>query len=192
MKLMRECASSRTYATGAKKSAMPTPATIAWPISSEYGVVGVVTDAIQGVTLNLSKASPDATTTLTVAADSSGIAKSVAGFVQAYNDLAPSIGSLTKYDVANKKAAILTGDSAPRIAQSQLRSIMGAALTGGGLSLTSLSQVGVSFKADGTLNLDTARLNAAITTDASAVARVFAAVGSATDSPVSVTATRPW
>lgn len=149
----------------------------------------IVTDAIQGVTLNLAKASPDATTTLTVATDSSGIAKSVAGFVKAYNDLATSIGSLTKYDVANKKAAILTGDSAPRIAQSQLRSIMATALDGGGLSLTSLTQVGVSFKADGTLNLDSARLSAAIATDASAVARVFAAVGSATDSLVSVAAT---
>jgi flagellar hook-associated protein 2 len=148
-----------------------------------------VTDAIQGVTLNLAKASPDSTTTLTIATDSTSISKSVAGFVKAYNDLAASIAGLTKYDVANKKAAILTGDSAPRIAQSQLRSILGTALTGTGLSLTSLSQVGVSFKADGTLTLDSARLSAAITSDASSVSRVFAAMGSATDSLVTVTAT---
>src|SRR6266536_4716989 len=35
------------FATGAKKSAIPTPATMKGPISSAYGVVGVVTEAIQ-------------------------------------------------------------------------------------------------------------------------------------------------
>ncbi len=148
-----------------------------------------VTDAIEGVTLNLVKANPDATTTLTVATDTSGVSKSVAGFVKAYNDLQASVTNLTKYDVANKKAAVLTGDSAPRIAQSQLRAIMGASLTASGLSLTSLSQVGVAFKADGTLGLDTAKLGAAIANDASGVARLFAAVGTATDSLVGVAST---
>lgn len=148
-----------------------------------------IADAIQGVTLNLVKASPDATTTLTVASDTSGVAKSVSAFVKAYNDLAASIASLTKYDVANKKAAVLTSDSAPRIAQSQLRSILGATLAGSGLTMTTLAQVGVSFKADGTLGLDTGKLNAAVASDASGVARLFAAVGTASDSLISVTAT---
>lgn len=148
-----------------------------------------VTDAIEGVTLNLVKANPDATTTLTVASDSSGVSKSVAAFVKAYNDLAASITSLTKYDAANKKAAILTGDSAPRIAQSQLRSILGDALAGSGLSLTSLWQVGITFKADGTLSLDNAKLDAAIAADAGAVGRLFAAVGTASDSLITVAGT---
>jgi len=148
-----------------------------------------VTDAIEGVTLNLVKANPDATTTLTVATDSSGVSKSVAAFVKAYNDLAASITSLTKYDAANKKAAILTGDSAPRMAQSQLRSILGDALVGSGLSLTSLWQVGITFKADGTLSLDNAKLDAAIAADAGAVGRLFAAVGTASDSLVTVAGT---
>ncbi len=148
-----------------------------------------ITDAIQGVTLNLVKANPDTTTTLTVASDTSGAAKSVAAFVKAFNDLQASITSLTRYDVANRKAAILTGDSAPRIAQSQLRAILGQTLSGAGLTLTALSQAGVSFKADGTLNLDTSKLNAAIASDASGVARLFAAVGTASDSLVSVTGT---
>ena len=113
----------------------------------------------------------------------------MAGFVKAYNDLQASVTNLTKYDVANKKAAVLTGDSAPRIAQSQLRAIMGASLTANGLSLTSLSQVGVAFKADGTLGLDTGKLDAAIANDASGVARLFAAVGTATDSLVGVAST---
>ena len=111
---------------------------------------------------NLAKANPDATTTLTVATDTSGVSKSVAGFVKAYNDLQTTVSNLTKYDVANKKAAVLTGDTAPRIVQSQLRQILGDALTGSGLSLKTLSQVGVAFKADGTLGLDTAKLDAAI------------------------------
>lgn len=66
---------------------------------------------------------------------------------------------------------------------------MGTSLTGAGFSLTSLSQVGVSFKVDGTLAVDSAKLSAAVTSDAAGVGRLFAAVGSASDSLVSVTAT---
>ncbi len=149
----------------------------------------VITDAIQGVSINLTKADPAVTTTLTVTSDTSGIAKSVQEFVKAYNDLATSIVTATKYDATNKKAAILTGDSAPRIIQSQLRAIVTGSLAGSGLSLTTLSQVGVSFKVDGTLSLDTAKLNAAITADPSGVGRLFAAVGSASDSLASVSVT---
>jgi flagellar hook-associated protein 2 len=149
----------------------------------------LITDAIQGVSINLTKADPAVTTTLTIANDTSGIAKSVQSFVKAYNDLATSISTATKYDTVNKKAAILTGDSAPRIAQSTLRSIIGTSLTGSGFSLTSLSQVGVSFKADGTLALDSAKLAAAVNGDPSGVARLFAAVSSTSDSLTSVTTT---
>lgn len=148
-----------------------------------------ITDAIEGVTLNLVKANPEATTTLAVTADTSNVAKSVAAFVKAYNDLSASINGLTKYDGANKKAAVLTGDSAPRIVQSQLRTILGTALTGSGLAMTSLSQVGVAFKADGTLGLDSAKLNAAMANDAAGVGRLFAAVATASDSLVTVAAT---
>ena len=149
----------------------------------------VIADAIQGVSINLTKADPAVTTTLTVSSDTSGIAKSVQDFVKAYNDLTASIATATKYDTVNKKAAILTGDSAPRIIQSQLRAIVTGSLTGSGLTLTTLSQVGVSFKVDGTLSLDTAKLNAAITGDPSGVGRLFAAVGSVSDSQASVSVT---
>jgi flagellar hook-associated protein 2 len=149
----------------------------------------VVTDAIQGVSINLTKGDPALTTTLTVTSDTSGIAKSVQDFVKAYNDLTASIVTATKYDTVNKKAAILTGDSAPRIIQSQLRTIVTGSLAGSGLTFTTLSQAGVSFKADGTLNLDTAKLNAAIASDPAGVSRLFAAVGSASDSLVSTSVT---
>jgi len=149
----------------------------------------VVTDAIEGVTLNLAKANPATPTTLTVVADSSGISRSVQGFVKAYNELAASIKTLTKYDAANRKASILTGDSAPRIVQSQLRSIIGSAPLGIGGAYGTLSQVGVSFLVDGTLNLDSAKLTAAVTADPAAVARLFAAVGTVSDSLLSVDVT---
>ncbi len=148
-----------------------------------------VSDAIQGVTLNLAKADSLVTTTLTVTSDTSSIAKSVGAFVKAYNDLASMISSATKYDTVNKKASVLTGDSAPRIIQSQLRAIVGSTLSGSGLTMTALSQAGVSFKVDGTLALDSAKLAAAVSRDATGVGRLFAAVGSASDSLVTVTGT---
>jgi len=146
-----------------------------------------IDDAIPGVTLTL-KSLTATPTTLTVGADNSSVATSVAGFVTAYNGVLATLTSLTKYDSTTQTASVLTGDSTVRLIQNQLRTLIGGSLGNGGRYDT-LSAVGVSFQADGTLQLDSAKLQAALTTDGDAVAQLFAAAGNATDSLVNVTAT---
>jgi flagellar hook-associated protein 2 len=144
-----------------------------------------VTDVIQGVSLNLLK---ESATSITVARDSSSATTSINAFVKAYNDLNTTLSSLSKYDATNNQASILTGDSAVRSVQTQVRGIFNSALTTAGGGLTTLSDVGISFKTDGTLQLDSAKLGKVIADPTKDVSTLFAAVGKSTDSLVAFAA----
>ena len=141
-----------------------------------------LTDAIQGVTLNLTKANTPATTTLTVARDTAGIQAAAQSFVKAYNDLNKTITDLSKYDAANKRSSTLTGDATVRSLQSQLRGVFNTALATAGGGLSTLSDIGIGFQKDGTLKLDSVKLNAVLADPSRDVSTLFAAVGKPTDS----------
>ena len=144
-----------------------------------------ISDAIEGVTLTLLKANTPSATTLVVARDIAGVQMSVESFVKAYNDLNKSISDLSKYDAVNKKASLLTGEATVRSVQSQLRGVFNTALTTAGGGLSTLSDIGIAFQADGTLKLDAAKLNTALSDPTKDVSTLFAAVGKPTDSLVS-------
>lgn len=141
-----------------------------------------ISDVIQGVSLTLLKQS--ASTTITVAQNSSAVQNNVQNFVKAYNTLSKSIGDLTAYDPSTGKAAILQGDYSTLSILNQVRSLLNRPITGLSGAYTSLSQVGVSFQTDGTLALDSSKLQSALSSNFSAVAGLFASVGQTTDSLV--------
>lgn len=143
-----------------------------------------LTSAIQGVTLNLLKTNVGAPTKVTVSRDTSSVSAAVEGFVKAYNELASTIKTLTAYDAKTKVAGTLIGDSAVRSVQSQVRGVLNTAIRDLNGESTSLSSLGVSFQKDGTLKLDSAKLTAAVNSDSTRVAGLFAAVGKAEDSLV--------
>src|SRR5439155_16691238 len=87
----------------------------------------VITDAIQGVSLSLNKTNIGSPTTLTVSQSTGTVSTAVQAFVKAYNDLNTTLVNLTKYDASTKQGSVLTGDSAVRIIQAQLRSVLGGA-----------------------------------------------------------------
>lgn len=124
-----------------------------------------VTDAIEGVTLTLAKES--ATATLTLARDTTAVSTAVSSFVTAYNDLYTSM----KNSFAYKSGSALAGDPILRTLQSEMRSIVATAASGG--TLTNLFDVGVSAKSDGTLQFDSSKLNSAIASSFSDVAALF-------------------
>lgn len=149
-----------------------------------------ITDAIEGVTLDLLKANPGTTTTLNLSRDTVSIQNAVTSFVKAYNDLNKTIIDLSKYDAATKRASILTGDSTVRSIQTQLRNTISNPLTtaGGGLSL--LAEVGISFQVDGTLKLDSAKLSKVMSDSTKDVSTLFASIGKTSDSLVSFTSAK--
>lgn len=125
-----------------------------------------VTDAIQGISLTLNSVTT-APATLTVARDTASISDSVSGFVKAYNDLYSTIKSSSAY----KSKQALEGDFTLRAMQSQLRSIGNSTVSGGIFS--NLQDVGLSFKTDGTLQLDSAKFDSAMSSNFTDVANLF-------------------
>jgi flagellar hook-associated protein 2 len=145
----------------------------------------ILTDVVEGATITLLKENTPSATTLTIVHDTAGVQASVQSFVKAYNDLNKTITDLSKYDAATKKASTLTGDSAVRSVQTQLRSAFNTALASAGGGLRTLSDIGITFQTDGTLKLDSTKLSAALNDPTKDVSTLFAAVGKPTDSLVS-------
>lgn len=145
-----------------------------------------ITDAIEGVTLNLLKQSTAGTTTnLLVVRDSTSIRNAVESFVKTYNDSTKALKDISAYNAATKQAAILQGDGAVRSIQSALRSLLSSALSTAGGGLTTLSDIGIAFQTDGLLKLDSAKLQTAVDDPTKDISTLFAAVGKPTDSLVS-------
>lgn len=151
-------------------------------------------DVLQGVTLTLNKLTT-APATLTVARDTTAISSSISGFVKAYNDLTNTLKNVSAYDATSQRGAILQGDATVRTLQTQLRGIVGTAVTGTPGDLTTLSSIGVSFQKDGSLAVDQTKLNNAINNHFDEIASLFASVGKGTDSLVgfssAATGTKP-
>ena len=129
-----------------------------------------ITEAIQGVTLTL-KNTTAAPTNLTITRDTAAINTAASGFVDAYNALASQIKSRSAYGTDGKGAGSLAGDSTLRLMQDQMRGIFNTPASGG--TLTTLGQVGISFQKDGSLLLDSSKLNSAISADFSGVSNLF-------------------
>jgi len=121
-----------------------------------------LTDVVDGVTITLSSVTA-APVEIKVAQDNESIKKSIQGFVDAYNALTQLIAGQVKYDAASKASGPLQGDSAAVGIQRQLRALLGA--TGGSSTTYSrLSDVGIALQRDGSLSVDSTKLDAAIAT----------------------------
>ena len=143
----------------------------------------VITDAIEGVTLNLAKTNVGTPATVTIARDSSKIQASLEAFVKAYNDASKTIRGFTAYDPTTRTGGVLSGDSAPRSILSQMRSTITAGAASGG-AFNSLADIGISFQVDGTVKLDATKLQAAIGSNFGDLIKVFEASATASDSLV--------
>lgn len=141
-----------------------------------------ISDAIQGVTLNLLK--PNSSTSMTVSQDTGTITSAVQSFVNAYNTLQKTFGGLMSYDPTTKQAGLLQGDSVVRMIQSNIQSVLGKSIMTLDGSQMNLVNIGVSFQKDGTLALDTTKLQNAISSNPNNVMGLFAATGMPSDSLV--------
>lgn len=144
-----------------------------------------VTDAIQGVTLNLLKQS--SSSTLTLAKNTSGLQSAVQNFVNAYNAAQKALSSASSYDPKTKQAGPLLGDPSVLSIESQLTRTLNTAIASPAGGLSSLFDIGISFQKDGTLTLDTTKLQSVMNDSTKDISTLFAAVGKASDSLISVT-----
>jgi flagellar hook-associated protein 2 len=132
-----------------------------------------VTDAIKGVTLNLSQTNVGSPVTVSLAKNSGSISKAVTDFVDAYNTLATSVNKQTAYNAATKSGAVLNGDASARSILTSIRAELGKG-TGEAGGLSMLADIGIAFQRDGTLKLEKpAKLEAAIASNLEGVSSLF-------------------
>jgi flagellar hook-associated protein 2 len=143
-----------------------------------------VTGAIDGVTLNLAKAKPGQTTTLSITPDSDSTKVVLREFVNAYNALNSMARSYTKYDAASKARGALQGEVTAVSVINQMRGTISSAIPGGTGDFTRLTDIGISMQADGSLKLDESKLAAATASGTGDLTRLFAATTTNTDTYV--------
>jgi flagellar hook-associated protein 2 len=132
-----------------------------------------VTGAISGVTLTLLGASSSTAVNLTVASDASAASTALNQFVTDYNT---AIGLLTtQYTVSGGSEGVLASDPTIRALQSTLQSALGYSYTptSGTTTVSSLYSLGITVGNDGTLTVDSNKLNSALTNSASDVQNFF-------------------
>ncbi|MBF4991611.1 flagellar filament capping protein FliD [Methylophilus sp. QUAN] len=142
-----------------------------------------VSDVIQGVTLTL-KTVTSASNTLSVGTDTDTIQSSVQSFVDAYNALNTSMRNLTKFVSAGSTSnGALLGDSTARNIMVKLKSMLSAS-SPTATTYKTLSDIGVSMGSDGSLSLDSTKLQKAITNNVGDVAKLFSPSATSTDPQV--------
>jgi flagellar hook-associated protein 2 len=135
-------------------------------------------DVLDGVTITAladpaDPLAPDVET-LGIALDRGGVGNRIKSFVNGYNDLVKAIRNVSSYDAETGTAAALNGDPTVRSVSSRLRSILGSAGIGTG-TLSSLAELGIGTQRDGTLAIDSTRLNAALDQNFADVSTLFTA-----------------
>ncbi len=126
-----------------------------------------VSDAITGVTLNLTAAKAGTTYALDVSEDPSSLKATLTDFVNAYNATLKQLRSLSAAGGEGAVAGPLSGDATPRSIMQTLRNAISGAYG-------DLSKLGLKTAVDGALTLDGAKLDAALSADPQAVKKLFA------------------
>jgi len=121
-----------------------------------------VSEAIEGVTLDLRSAYPDKETHVDIKSDSSAMKSALEEFVKAYNSLNSTIGQLAGYNAETKTAGPLSGDSMLRGLQSEMRGLLRGMVAGAEKGFGSLSEIGIAVQSDGSLKIDDTKFGKAL------------------------------
>ncbi|MCA8297461.1 flagellar filament capping protein FliD [Burkholderia sp. AU30198] len=133
-----------------------------------------VTTAIAGVTLNLTSAAVGAAQaqTLTIASDTKTQATAINNFVNLYNTLVTTMGTLTQFTAGATTQGPLLGDSTLSTVKNTLAALVTQGVKSGSSTIT-LSSIGITLQADGTLQTDSTKLNTALQSNPASVAALF-------------------
>ena len=131
-----------------------------------------INDIVDGVNVTLN-ATTSSVVSLSISRDSSKITGFVESFVSAYNTYVGSAKSLVKYDATSGEAGSLQGDAMSRSMMSQIRGLITGTYSNVGGSFDTLTDLGVTLQADGSLKIDGATLDTAVRTNLDSVERLF-------------------
>lgn len=121
-----------------------------------------VNGLIPGVSLSLLRADPARPISLSASNDTTGAAKAVQDFVDAYNGVVGFLNDQSKDDAKTQSAGLLLGDRNAAALADDLAGAPTATIPGMAASANRLSSVGLSFADDGKLVLDGGKLSQAL------------------------------
>lgn len=131
-----------------------------------------IKDAPEGIILNLKKTTfdnkdkTDKPEIVTVARNIEPMKKAIQAWTDAYNELNSTYKSLTKYtqvdkgETASKDNGVLLGDTTSRMIMSELKSFVTSSQNTS--DLDTLNKMGIKFKVDGSLDIDSKKLDEAL------------------------------
>lgn len=129
-----------------------------------------LTDTVPGLTLTLSEVTT-APVTIGVEVDGAALKKNIQSFVDSYNAINDMLATATRYDPTSKTAGSLQGDSTAVGLQNALRSMMRSATSSDPYSR--LADIGITAKQGGKLEVDSAKLDTALSSNSDGVQALF-------------------
>ncbi|MGH8142450.1 MAG: flagellar filament capping protein FliD [Steroidobacteraceae bacterium] len=150
------------------------------PADANFSIAGVaytsasntVTDALDGVTLNLAGTTPDgASASLTVANDTSTVQSNISNFVSAYNALQSTLASLGSYDASSGTGGQFMGNPVLTDTQNQVQQALYSLV--GSSTYNTLASIGITTNSDGSLSLNSTTLQTALSSNFAAVSQLF-------------------
>ncbi len=130
-----------------------------------------VTGAIPGVTLSLGAADANTSVLVSVQPDTTAASQAIQNFVDAYNAVIGSINQQYTLDSSGSEG-VLAGDSMLRSLQGSLLSMVSGS-TSGSSQYVNLQSLGVEMQNNGTLQINSANLSQALSSNYDAVQSFF-------------------
>ena len=150
-----------------------------------------VTDAVQGVTLDLNEAEEGELINITIIKDdTTTLRQNIETFVSDYNSAMDLINEQFVVDENGQGRRSLVGDSTLIGLQSQLRAAVSGQIDGLKSEFSALVLVGISFDRTGQLTIDDERLTDALTNNLDDVRKLFVAQGTASDEGIEYISSR--
>ena len=145
----------------------------------------IVTDIIQGVTLNLLQADATNGVILSVSASASGALEKIKNFVTAYNEFNTFLNEQLNFNANSTQPSALLGDPTLRAIQKKLKDIISGQIPGLTTGKANLSQIGITSNSKtGALSVDEGALSTAISSDPEGVRKLFLGIGTPSNSAV--------
>ena len=149
----------------------------------------VVKDAADGMTFNLKQGGQTGITTLTVTANKTDATAAAQDFISKYNQLVKdykAASTATKNSDGTVALAPLSGNASSRDLMANLKKVLSGTSSGmpADSAYKSLASLGITTLGDGSLMLNTATFQTAVSSDLSAVKRLFSFSGISTSQAV--------
>lgn len=142
-----------------------------------------VSTVIDGITLEL-KQLTEAPVTMAVSKDTASITTAINSFVNGFRAFNAVANQLSAFDKNSQTGNILIGDATLRTAVSRVRQVLNNPVDNFSSAFSTLSEIGITTDINGSLVIDSEKLNDMIENNFDAIAGLFAAFGQIADDDI--------